>query len=65
MDRDFFVSHETTTISIIATPLELPANAVTETYTLTLQDPCDGTVLTAAAALENMAVTALRVLSET
>jgi hypothetical protein len=64
-DRTLINSDETTDISITATPAELPANAETETYTLTLLDPCVGTDLTEAIPLDDMTVTALRVLSET
>lgn len=64
-DRTLVVSNPTTTISVTLTPAEEPTQAITNTYVLTLIDPCVNTVLTQAITLSNMLITALRVTPET
>jgi len=64
LDRTLRITYPQVIVSVTATTVEIPSKAVTATYTLTLIDPCDSTILTGPT-LSPMTTTALRVTPET
>ena len=64
LDRTLKATHPSTVVSVTATPVEMPAIAVTTTYTIILEDPCDNTILSGPTP-SPMTTTALCVAPET